>query len=495
MPKKIVYKLDNSKKVYTRIDLQEMGYERYAIDQMVQKEMLIKITGSVFENHNYDGAESDFYFIPALIKEGIVCMFSAAVYYGLSNYWPEQIDVAVRKDKKIVTLPKRPPINIYHFGKDRYELGVVTINDNGNCFKIYDIEKTVVDIIYFRNQVGIEETKEILINYLNRKDRNINKLYMYAEKTNCLKILKTYMEVLIWVNVASIKDRLKNISNKTGKTFQDLLIAYGLERTIYRISISKYKRRFILKGGIFLYALNKGNYSRVTSDIDLLAQNISNDVKNMNRIFFEIFSIECDDALKYDVDSLRIKSITEFKKYHGINVSINTYLDKTIIPISIDIGFGDIIYPEVVKMDFPALLGNEIPNIYAYSIYSVIAEKFEAFVSLGLANSRYKDFYDIYCLAIEYDLDGDILKEAIAETFNHRQTQINEIGAFKDSYTNDAVNQQRWNSFIKKKKTINRISLNETISVIKELIMPIVDSIENNTSFNCKWSKDKRIWL
>lgn len=186
------------------------------------------------------------------------------------------------------------------------------------------------------------------------------------------------------MNVASIKGRLKNISNKTGKTFQDLLIAYGLERTIYRISISKYNRRFILKGGIFFYA---------------------------------------------------------------------------------------------------------------YSIYSVIAEKFEAFVSLGLANSRYKDFYDIYCLATAYDLDRNILKEAIAETFNHRQTQINEIGAFKDSYINNPINQRRWNSFIKKKKAINRISLNETISVIKELIMPIVDSIENNTSFNYKWSKDKRIWL
>lgn len=197
MPKKLIYKLDNSKKVYTRADLQKIGYERYAIDQMVQKGILNKVTGSVFENPNYDGVESDFYFVPALISEGIVCMLSAAVYYGLSSNWPRQIDVAVRKDKKIATLPKRPPINIYHFGKVRYELGVVTINDNGNHFKIYDIEKTVVDIVYFRNQVGIEETKEILTNYLNRKNRNINKLFLYAKKTNCLKILKTYMEVLI----------------------------------------------------------------------------------------------------------------------------------------------------------------------------------------------------------------------------------------------------------------------------------------------------------
>ncbi len=197
MPKKLEYKLDNSKKVYTRTELKELGYERYAIDQMVQKGILNKVTGSVFENHYYDGYESDFYFIPALISGGVVCMLSAAVYYGLSNNWSHEIDVAVKRDKKIATLPKYQSINIYHFGKDRYELGIMNVNDNGNTFKIYDIEKTVVDIVYFRNQVGIEETKEILTNYLSRKDRDINKLYMYAKKLNCLKTLRTYMEVLV----------------------------------------------------------------------------------------------------------------------------------------------------------------------------------------------------------------------------------------------------------------------------------------------------------
>ena len=197
MPKKLEYKLDNSKKVYSRKDLKKLGYERYAIDQMVQKGKLNKITGSVFENTDYDGPESDFYFIPALISKGVVCMLSAAVYYKLSNSWPKEIDVAVKKDKKITTLPKYPPINIYHFGKNRHELGVITVKEKNNSFNIYDIEKTVVDIIYFRNQIGIEETKEILVNYLKRKDRDINKLYMYAKKMHCIKILRTYMEVLV----------------------------------------------------------------------------------------------------------------------------------------------------------------------------------------------------------------------------------------------------------------------------------------------------------
>lgn len=296
------------------------------------------------------------------------------------------------------------------------------------------------------------------------------------------------------MNIASIKDRLKNISNKTGKSFQELLIAYGLERTIYRISISKYKNRFILKGGIFLYALSNGNYPRVTTDIDLLAQHISNDIDNIYDTFFEIFSINSEDGLRYDLDSLQVKSITEFKEYHGVNVSIKAYLDKTQIPVSIDIGFGDVIYPEKVEMGFPVLLDDEEPNIYAYSIYSTIAEKFEAFVSLGLANSRYKDFYDIYVLASTHDLDGETLRSAILETFNHRTTSIKEIAAFEDSFTNDPINKQRWNSFIKKKKTSIDIDFEETINFLKKLLMPIVVSIADNTEFNLKWTKETKTW-
>lgn len=101
-----------------------------------------------------------------------------------------------------------------------------------------------------------------------------------------------------------------------------------------------------------------------------------------------------DDALRFDLDSLDVINITEFKEYHGVNVSIVGYLDRTRVPVSIDIGFGDVVYPERMRMNFPVLLDMEAPEVYAYSIYSVIAEKFEAFVSLGLANGRYKDFYN-----------------------------------------------------------------------------------------------------
>lgn len=296
------------------------------------------------------------------------------------------------------------------------------------------------------------------------------------------------------INPVSVKDRLKNQAKADGRTMQDELVTYGLERTIYRLSVSDYAERFTLKGGIFLYALFDGNYARATMDIDLLAQHISNDAEKMKKVFHDIFSIECDDALRFDLDSLEVIYITEFKEYHGVNVSIMGYLDRTKVPVSIDIGFGDVIYPQRMQMFFPVLLDMDSPKVYAYSIYSVIAEKFEAFVSLGLANGRYKDFYDIYVLSEKYDLNGNELKNAIMETFLHRGTGFDDIAAFEPDFTEDTSRQGRWNSFIKKKKAMIKIEFTLAIEQIKKLLIPIVKSIETNKDFNHKWDKDRKEW-
>ncbi len=245
----------------------------------------------------------------------------------------------------------------------------------------------------------------------------------------------------------SVKDRLKNQALASGKTMQEALTAYGLERTVYRLSVSEYVERFTLKGGIFLYALFDGEFVRATRDIDLLAKNLPNNIGNMRKVFQNIFSIECDDALRYDLNTLEVRGITEFKEYHGVNISIMSYLDRTRVPVSIDIGFGDVIYLGRVKMEFPVLLDMEVPEIYAYSILSVISEKFEAIVSLGDANSRYKDFYDIYILATRYDFEGEELEEAIRETFEHRGTKFDDIFAFTDEFAESTIHQSRWKAF------------------------------------------------
>lgn len=294
-------------------------------------------------------------------------------------------------------------------------------------------------------------------------------------------------------NAASVKNRLKNRSKELNKTLQELLVIYGLERTIYRLSISRFRDNFTLKGGIFLYSVFDGSFIRATTDIDLLAHKISNEIDDMKAVFAEIFSIETDDPLRFDPGTLDAKAITEFKDYHGVNISIMAFLDRTRIPVSIDIGFGDVIYPDRVEIDFPVVLNDENPHIYAYTLYSSAAEKFEAMVSLAYDNSRYKDFYDLYILASTHDFNGEELAEAIRETFENRHSSLSEIVAFKAGFTNDPIRQARWKSFVKKKRALLPVTFEDTIILIRKFMEPAADAVRSGRKFDKNWNHKNQI--
>ena len=164
---------------------------------MVKEGRLNKLNKSYYENTGYHGEESDFYYAEAYAPNGVICLLSAAVYYNLTTYIPDAIDVAIPRKAKISTLPDWPQMNVYHYTDARYELGVQKIEEGKNGFQIYDMEKTVVDIVFYREKVGIEETKEVLITYLQRKDRNLNRLLKYAELMKCEKTMRQYLEVLV----------------------------------------------------------------------------------------------------------------------------------------------------------------------------------------------------------------------------------------------------------------------------------------------------------
>ena len=190
-------KIPTKKKIFHTKELMDIGFTYYKINKMVKDGKISKLNKSYYENNVFEGEDSDFYYVSAYAPDGVVCLMSAAVYYGLSNYRPDSIDVAIPKNKNISTLPEWPTFNLYYFEEYRYETGISDIKEGENEFRIYNIEKTVIDIIYYRNKVGIEETKEILSNYLNRDDRNINQLVRYSEFLRCYDITQKYLEVLI----------------------------------------------------------------------------------------------------------------------------------------------------------------------------------------------------------------------------------------------------------------------------------------------------------
>ena len=189
--------IPKTRMILSNKDLKDYGFTQYKIRKLVDEGILIKLNKSFYENRNYDKEYSDFYYVKAYIPNGVICLLSAAVYYNLTTYIPDAIDVAIPRKAKVSKMPESPKIIIHYYTDERHKVGTVRIADGENDFLIYDIEKTVVDIVFYREKIGIEETKEILLNYLERKDRNLNKLLKYSKMMKCEKVMRQYLEVLV----------------------------------------------------------------------------------------------------------------------------------------------------------------------------------------------------------------------------------------------------------------------------------------------------------
>ena len=250
----------------------------------------------------------------------------------------------------------------------------------------------------------------------------------------------------------SVRTRLLNLMNESGYKYMYLLARYFNERLLYRVSVSQYKDNFLLKGGSLLYAIN-GLETRPTIDVDFMAHHISRNREHLETVFREILAIECkEDGVTFDLESLRSKPITIEKDYPGTRFFVTARMDTIVHPMSIDIGFGDVVTPCPTTIEFPMLL-NDIPSItiQAYSIETVIAEKFHAMIVRDVSNSRMKDFFDCFQLLTTGAVDEAVLYDAIKATFDNRKIEYNaDLQLFSESFYSDAQRLQQWNVFLKK---------------------------------------------
>ncbi len=283
-----------------------------------------------------------------------------------------------------------------------------------------------------------------------------------------------------------IKAKLRNLAVNSKKPFDYILTHYFIERLLYRLSVSPYARHFVLKGGLLLQIVFD-QHARATRDIDLLAVQISNQADELHQVFTDICSIQSDDGIVFDTDSIQTALIMPENEYQGISVSINAYLGRTRGRIHIDIGFGDIVIPQTNDMSYPTMLAANEIRIRAYSLESVVAEKFQAMVDLAFANSRMKDFYDVAMLARHHSFDGRPLQKAIAETFLRRSTRIQDRPAvFTDAFIQDQDKQVQWQAFAKRMHT-DLASFSETISLIRAFIEPLYNAQRSNTQWSRAW--------
>lgn len=269
----------------------------------------------------------------------------------------------------------------------------------------------------------------------------------------------------------SIRTRLLNLAREEKQEYMKVLVRYLHERLLFRISASPYKSNFLLKGSFLLFALD-GFKARPTIDIDLLGERISNDRNNLEAVFQKVCRIECEeDGVIFDANSLELEPIALEKKYPGTCVKVVAHLDTIVQQVSVDIGFGDAVTPYPMFLDYPLLLP-DIPSVelYAYSLETLIAEKFYAMVDRDESNSRMKDFFDVYQLFNNHDIDkGLLLAEAIAETFSNRNTHYRDgLALFTDTFATDPKRNFLWKSFLKKIRWKEQIDFNAVMKCIKE---------------------------
>lgn len=273
---------------------------------------------------------------------------------------------------------------------------------------------------------------------------------------------------------ASVRARLLERARTEKSDFQILLTRYALERLLYRLSVSEHRETFILKGAM-LFATWVEDPFRPTRDLDLLGFGESNAAK-LEQTFRNVCATKVDDdGVEFDVRALKATPIREEAKYGGVRVETTATIDGAEIPIQIDIGFGDAITPAPVEIDFPVLLDSPAPRLRAYPVETVVAEKFEALVSLGIANSRLKDFYDLWSIATNFELQHSVLREAILRTFERRGTTvpIDAPVGLTDEYARAWARQ--WRAFLgRERMAAAPAELSDVVALVWTFLKPTV---------------------
>jgi hypothetical protein len=287
---------------------------------------------------------------------------------------------------------------------------------------------------------------------------------------------------------ASVHQRLLNMARQTDRPFNELLQHYAIERFLYRLARSSHADKFILKGALML-AVWKAPVTRPTMDIDLLGKT-ENDIGKIASLTREICRHDVEpDGMRFDAETVAGERIAEDADYAGVRVRFRAYLGNARVGMQLDIGFGDIVVPDASIADFPAILDFPAPRIRCYSRESTIAEKFEAMASLGVLNSRMKDFFDIWALSRQFDFEGEQLGKAIAQTFARRGTVLPEASRdFLSEIARDDTKAVQWQAFLRKGRLAGvPEGFEEVAKSIAEFLHPVASAVASRRSFLASW--------
>jgi len=277
------------------------------------------------------------------------------------------------------------------------------------------------------------------------------------------------------MNVESIKAKLKNYSRKNRKIHQNTLTKFFQERFLYRLSQSGYKENFLLKGGALAYTLS-GEDSRHTKDIDFLINKLKDEQDKMRSVIKEICEIKAEDGVFFNTKSIKVEKIQKVGNYQGTRIKLEAKLDKISQQIQVDIGVGDYVTPGPQEIVYPTILKElPAPILDAYSVETLVSEKFNAMIDLGEYNSRLKDFYDIYNFIDK--CDEEILKEAIENTFKRRKTKTpKNHPIFQKEFYENKNRLKQWDIFLEKNQ-LGKFEIKKVYKKIMSELLPIYQTL------------------
>ena len=287
---------------------------------------------------------------------------------------------------------------------------------------------------------------------------------------------------------ASVRARLLHLAREHGDDFQLLLTRYANERLLYRLTQSRHHGSFILKGAT-LFTLWTGHPHRATRDVDLLGIGDPG-ADRIREVFAELIALEVtDDGVVFDVGSLAVGPIREDQEYGGVRVEMVARVTAARVRLQIDVGFGDAVTPTPVRMDLPVLLDFPRPCLLVYPRETVVAEKLDAIVQLGTANSRMKDFYDLFVLARGFEFDGPLLVQAIRATFERRKTPLPaELPTgLTNEFAADPGKATQWTAFSRKSGAHDAPDLRTTITAIVAFAEDPLAAAVRGSPFGGRW--------
>lgn len=293
------------------------------------------------------------------------------------------------------------------------------------------------------------------------------------------------------VNIAqSVHQRLLTQAKDTGRPFNELLQHYAIERFLYRLGQSKHAEKLLLKGALLLRVWQIP-MARPTMDIDVLGRTAGTS-EALVAILRECMTLGVeDDGMRYDPESIATEAITLDADYQGWRIRFEGLLGNARVPMQVDVGIGDVVYPAPIWIDYPVILGQPAPHLLAYTPENAIAEKYQAMVELDMANSRMKDFHDIWTLASNLDFEGERLSEAIRKTFERRKTDLPKSAptAFTPRFYEDKSKQTQWQAFLNKGlATKEQISVADVAMMIRGFLMPPAEALISGEAFKMRWS-------